>query len=101
MATGLGPRKCKHFCSSTSDEVNGEIVAVTSTANMLHDWASTSRFLSTDEPLWPGELIATGTLPFGASLENGHWLKPGDLLSLAIEDVGEITHGLLAWAKRE
>jgi 2-keto-4-pentenoate hydratase/2-oxohepta-3-ene-1,7-dioic acid hydratase in catechol pathway len=115
MATGLGPQKCKHFCSSMSDEivdasdvlsrieqlkahveVNGEIVAVTSTAKMLHDWASTLSFLSTDEPLWPGELIATGTLPFGTSLENGHWLKPGDTLRLAIEGVGEITHGLLA-----
>lgn len=114
MATGLGPQKCKHFCSSMSDEfvdaqdvlprieqlkarveVNGEIVATTSTANMLHNWANTLSHLSTDEPLWPGELIATGTLPFGCSMENGRWLKPGDTLRLVIDGVGEIKHELV------
>jgi 2-keto-4-pentenoate hydratase/2-oxohepta-3-ene-1,7-dioic acid hydratase in catechol pathway len=114
MATGLGPQKCKHFCSSMSEEmvdahdvlpridrleawveVNGRIVARTSTAHMLHDWGRTLSHLSTDEPLWPGELIASGTLPFGTALENGHWLAPGDSLRLVIEGVGEIRH---AWA---
>ncbi|MDO9234918.1 MAG: fumarylacetoacetate hydrolase family protein [Aquabacterium sp.] len=114
MATGLGPQKCKHFCSSMSDEmvdardvlhcidqlkahveINGQIIATTSTANMLHDWASTVCYLSMDEPLWPGELIASGTLPFGSSMENGHWLKPGDMLRLVIDGVGEIKHELL------
>lgn len=111
MATGLGPQKCKHFCSSMSDElvdardvlsridqlqawveINGQVVARTSTAHMLHDWAHTLSHLSTDEPLWPGELIASGTLPFGTALENGHWLAPGDTLRMAIEGVGEIRH---------
>ncbi|MBA4110595.1 MAG: fumarylacetoacetase [Leptothrix sp. (in: Bacteria)] len=114
MATGLGPQKCKHFCSSMSDEfvdaqdvlprieqlrarveVNGEVVATTSTANMLHNWANTLSHLSMDEPLWPGELIATGTLPFGCSMENGRWLKPGDSLRLVIDGVGEIKHQLV------
>jgi 2-keto-4-pentenoate hydratase/2-oxohepta-3-ene-1,7-dioic acid hydratase in catechol pathway len=114
MATGLGPQKCKHFCSSMSDEivdardvlsrieqlqahveVNGETVATTSTANMLHGWARTLSFLSTDEPLWPGELIATGTLPYGTSMENGRWLKPGDTLRLVIDGVGQIKHTVL------
>lgn len=111
MATGLGPQKCKHFCSSMSDEIvdardvlshidqlkawieiNGQVVARTSTANMLHGWARTLSHLSIDEPLWPGELIASGTLPFGTALENGHWLKPGDTLRMGIEGVGEILH---------
>ncbi len=114
MATGLGPQKCKHFCSSMSDEivdardvlsrveqlqarveVNGETVTTTSTANMLHGLARTLSFLSTDEPLWPGELIATGTLPFGTSMENGRWLKPGDTLRLVIDGVGQIKHTLM------
>jgi 2-keto-4-pentenoate hydratase/2-oxohepta-3-ene-1,7-dioic acid hydratase in catechol pathway len=109
MATGLGPQKCKHFCSAMSDElvdardvlpriqqlqawveINGQVVARTSTAHMLHDWARTLSHLSTDEPLWPGELIASGTLPFGTAMENGHWLRPGDTLRMGIEGVGEI-----------
>ncbi len=115
MATGLGPQKSKHFCSSISDEfvdaqdvlpriqqlqafveINGETVATTSTANMLHDWAQTLSFLSADEPVWPGELIATGTLPFGTAMETGHWLKPGDTLRLVIDGVGDIKHTLIA-----
>jgi len=111
MATGLGPQKCKHFCSSMSDElvdardvlprieqlqawieINGQTVARTSTARMLHDWGRTLSHLSTDEPLWPGELIASGTLPFGTALENGHWLQPGDTLRMGIDGVGEIRH---------
>jgi 2-keto-4-pentenoate hydratase/2-oxohepta-3-ene-1,7-dioic acid hydratase in catechol pathway len=115
MATGLGPQKCKHFCSSMSDEmvdaqdvlprieqlkahveINGQVVATTTTANMLHDWARTLSYLSMDEPLWPGELIATGTLPFGTSMENGQWLKPGDTLRLSIDGVGDIRHALLS-----
>ena len=71
------------------------MVATTSTANMLHNWANTLSHLSTDEPLWPGELIATGTLPFGCSMENGRWLKPGDSLRLVIDGVGEIKHQLV------
>ncbi len=115
MSTGLGPEKCKHFRSPMSDEIvdaqdvlprieqlsalveiNGERVATTSTAGMLHDWAHTLSFLSTEEPLYPGELIATGTLPFGCGMENGRWLQPGDTLRLAIEGVGEIRHTVLA-----
>lgn len=111
MATGLGPQKCKHFGSSMSDEIvdardvlprieqlqawieiNERVVARTSTAHMLHDWARTLSHLSTDEPLWPGELIATGTLPFGTAMETGHWLKPGDTLRMGIDGVGEIRH---------
>ncbi|MBH1987769.1 MAG: fumarylacetoacetate hydrolase family protein [Burkholderiales bacterium] len=115
MGTGLGPQKSKHFCNSMSDEVvdaadvwphieqlqarvevNGVTVARTSTAGMLHDWGRTLSHLSMDEPLWPGELIATGTLPHGCAMENGRWLRPGDTLHLVIEGVGEIRHRLEA-----
>ena len=114
MGTGLGPQKCKHFCSSMSAEVvdaadvmphierlqarvevNGATVARTSTANMLHSWGRTLSHLSMDEPLWPGELIATGTLPSGCAMENGRWLQPGDTLRLVIDGVGEIVHPML------
>lgn len=115
MGTGLGPQKCKHFCSAMSDaivdaadvmprierltarvEVNGQVVAETSTADMLHDWGRTLSHLSMDEPLWPGELIATGTLPSGCAMENGRWLQPGDTLRLVIDGIGEVVHPILA-----
>jgi 2-keto-4-pentenoate hydratase/2-oxohepta-3-ene-1,7-dioic acid hydratase in catechol pathway len=111
MAPGLGPQKCKHFGRAMSDEVgdardvlprigqyqalveiDGQVVASTSKAHMLHDWAHTLSHLSIEEPQWPGERIASGTPPVGSALENGHWLQPGDTLRLAIDGVGEITH---------
>ena len=115
MSTGLGPQKCKHFASSMSAElaladglleriealeavveINGRIVARTSTRGMLHRWGETLAALSRDETLLPGELIASGTLPHGTAMENGHWPQAGDRLRLQIEGVGEILHEVLA-----
>ena len=35
---------------------------------------------------------ATGTLPGGSGMETGHWLRPGDQLTLVIDQIGEISH---------
>ena len=118
MATGLGPQKCKHFASSMSGElaraaevlpriealeavveINGRVVARTSTKGMLHHWGDTLAALSRDETLLPGELIASGTLPHGTAMENGHWPQAGDRLRLCIDGVGEITHEILKEAR--
>lgn len=114
MATGLGPQKSKHFGSSMSAEIvpaaevldrierlqgvveiDGRVVARCSTAGMLHSWGRTLSFLSQDETLLPGELVATGTLPNGTAMENGHWLRPGQRLHLRLEGVGEVRHDIL------
>lgn len=47
---------------------------------------------SRGEKLYAGELFATGTLPGGSGMETGHWLRPGDQLTLAIDQIGEISH---------
>ena len=115
MQTGLGPQKCKHFMSSMSAElveaadvwpriehlqawveINGRVVSRTSTEGMLHNWCQTLSMLSEDETLHAGELVASGTLPGGCAMENGHWVQPGDRLRLVIEGVGEIQHEVLA-----
>jgi 2-keto-4-pentenoate hydratase/2-oxohepta-3-ene-1,7-dioic acid hydratase in catechol pathway len=111
MQSGFGPQKCKHFLSSisqvltTADEIlprlntltatvrlNGELVSETSTANMRYSLGDLLAFLSSSEPLYPGELIGTGTLPGGCGIENGRLLERGDRLQLAIEGVGELGH---------
>ncbi|RZL00780.1 MAG: fumarylacetoacetate hydrolase family protein [Rubrivivax sp.] len=111
MQSGMGPQKSKHFLSSMSDtlvtadevlpridalsawvELNGRTVARTSTQGMLFSLGELLSHLSRDEPLHPGELIATGTLPHGCGMENGHWVKPGDVLRIGIDGVGEIEH---------
>jgi len=111
MRTGLGPQKSKHFLTSMSQtmvtasevlpyidelmarvEINGQIVTRTSTHGMGYSLGEVLAHLSLSERLYPGELIASGTLPGGSGMETGHWLRPGDLLRLVIEPIGEIVN---------
>jgi len=111
MRSGLGPQKSKHFLSSmsttlvTADEVlpqiqnlqarveiNGQVVSRTSTQGMRYSPGEVLAHLSRSEQLYPGELIASGTLPSGCGMETGHWLKPGDTLRLVIDGIGDIVH---------
>lgn len=114
MQSGFGPQKCKHFMSSisqiltTADEVlphidtltatvhvNGELITTTSTAGMRYSLGDLLAFLSHAEPLFPGELIGTGTLPGGCGMETGRLLERGDVLRLAIEGIGELSHTII------
>jgi len=114
MASGFGPQKSKHFLSSisevavTSDEIlpfidnlrarvliNGCEVATTSTAGMRYSLGEVLAHVSKEEHLFAGELFGTGTLPGGSGMENGHWLKSGDVLQLEIERIGEIKHKIV------
>ncbi|MEO1658245.1 MAG: fumarylacetoacetate hydrolase family protein [Pseudomonadota bacterium] len=109
MDSGFGPQKAKHFASSisevvvTSDEIlpyineldarvdiNGEVVARCSSRGMHHSMAEAIAFASKSEPLFPGELFGSGTLPGGAGIENNAWLAPGDRLRLTIDRVGSV-----------
>lgn len=114
MASGFGPQRSKHFASSlsevavTADEIlpridalsgtvsiNGSIVSRVSSTGMQHGLGDVLAHASRGEHLYPGELFATGTLPGGSGMENGHWLRPGDMLKLAIDGVGCIEHTII------
>ncbi|CAN3130272.1 fumarylacetoacetate hydrolase family protein [Mycobacterium sp. smrl_JER01] len=111
MATGLGPQKAKHFLSSmsavavTADEILPRIDALTGTVavngitvsrvcsrGMRWSVGDVLAHASRDEQLYPGELFATGTLPGGSGMETGNWLRPGDDLTLTLDQIGDITH---------
>ncbi|MGE0215575.1 fumarylacetoacetate hydrolase family protein [Mycolicibacterium sp.] len=111
MVSGLGPQKSKHFASSmsvlavTAEEIlpqierlygsvaiNGATVATVSSAGMQWSLGEVLAHASRSERLYPGELFATGTLPGGSGMETGRWLRPGDQLSLTIDQIGEISH---------
>lgn len=113
MATGLGPQKSKHFASSmsvlavTADEIlpciddlsgsvsiNGTTVSTVFSRGMQWSIGDMLAHASRSERLFPGELFATGTLPGGSGMETGHWLRPGDRLSLAIDQIGVISHSI-------
>lgn len=111
MLSGFGPQKSKHFASSmsdtavTADEIllrinsltgsvalNGAVVSTVDSAGMQHSLGEVLAHASRSEPLYPGELFGTGTLPGGSGMETGHWLRPGDTLTLTLDDIGRIEH---------
>ncbi|MGV0781205.1 fumarylacetoacetate hydrolase family protein [Mycolicibacterium sp. XJ775] len=114
MLSGFGPQKSKHFASSmsdtavTADEIlprietltgsvalNGSVVSTVSSAGMQHTLGEVLAHASRSEPLYPGELFGTGTLPGGSGMETGHWLRRGDTLTLTLDGVGQIEHTIL------
>ncbi|MEH3143497.1 MAG: fumarylacetoacetate hydrolase family protein [Mycobacterium kyogaense] len=114
MATGLGPQKAKHFASSmsavavTADEIlpriddltgsvaiNGATVSTVSSRGMRWTLGEMLAHASAGEQLFPGELFATGTLPGGSGMETGRWLRPGDQVTLTIDQIGDISHAIL------
>ncbi len=104
MESGFGPQRAKHFVNVmsaivvTADEflpnlsnLNGSIlindkrVATCDGRKMQYELPEAIAFLSQGEALHPGELFGTGTIPGGTGLENNHWVKRGDKISLEID----------------
>ncbi|MGB6536130.1 MAG: fumarylacetoacetate hydrolase family protein [Xanthobacteraceae bacterium] len=69
--------------------VNGELKQNSNTGKMLFSVAEQIEQLSVNMTLHPGDVILTGT-PSGTGAESGTFLKPGDLVKLWIENIGEI-----------
>jgi len=114
MKSGFGPTKAKHFANAVSsvvvsaDEIlpylnnlqaeiriNGSSIVKTSTAGMHFSLGEAIAYASLEEQLYPGEFIATGTLPGGSGMENGRWLKSGDIIELTIERIGTLTNTIV------
>lgn len=113
MASGFGPQKAKHFANSmsatavTAEEIlpridsltgsvriNGATVSTVSSRGMRWSLGDVLARASDSERLLPGELFATGTLPGGSGMETGHWLQPGDTLTLTLDGIGELEHAI-------
>jgi 2-keto-4-pentenoate hydratase/2-oxohepta-3-ene-1,7-dioic acid hydratase in catechol pathway len=73
--------------------VNGEVRQDGTTGDMLFTCAQMIEHLSTAFTLEPGMVISTGT-PAGVAAGEDHprWLKAGDVVSVTIEEVGELTN---------
>jgi 2-keto-4-pentenoate hydratase/2-oxohepta-3-ene-1,7-dioic acid hydratase in catechol pathway len=114
MKSGFGPVKAKHFANAVSNvlvsadeilphlsnlaaevRINGQCIMKTSTSGMYHSLGEAIAYASLEEQLYPGEFIATGTLPGGSGMENGHWLKRGDTIELRIERIGTLTNPIV------
>ncbi len=71
-------------------KVNGELRQNSSTANMIFDVATLVAYVSEFMTLLPGDVISTGTpAGVGLGMNPPRYLKPGDVVELGIEGLGE------------
>lgn len=77
--------------------VNGEIVQDDTTANMIFSVAELISYASQWTQLEVGDIVATGT-PAGVALgaSDPRWLRPGDVVSVAISGIGILTNPVVA-----
>jgi 2-keto-4-pentenoate hydratase/2-oxohepta-3-ene-1,7-dioic acid hydratase in catechol pathway len=110
MQGQLGPTKGKDFDTGnvmgpwlvTADEVkdpydltmvarvNGEEWSRGNSATMHHKFEDILAHASADETLYAGEFFGSGTVGNGCGLEQGRFLKPGDVVELEIEGLGTL-----------
>ena len=97
----LGP------CIVTTDEIpdpndlairtrlNGDLVQDWTTADMIFDVPALIEFLSASTTLLAGTVILTGT-PHGVGMAATppRWLRPGDVVTIDIEGIGELTNSV-------
>jgi len=105
MSLGIGPSKGKDFCTAmgpcvlTMDEVdewavhlsarvNGETWAEGTTRDRQFSFAEVLAWASLDEPVYPGEFFAVGTVGGGCGLELDRWIQPDDVVELEASGVG-------------
>jgi 2-keto-4-pentenoate hydratase/2-oxohepta-3-ene-1,7-dioic acid hydratase in catechol pathway len=71
--------------------VNGEIKQDGNTENMVANVPRLLAELSDVMTLEPGDVVATGT-PAGVGVARGEFLRPGDVVTAAVERVGQVTN---------
>jgi 2-keto-4-pentenoate hydratase/2-oxohepta-3-ene-1,7-dioic acid hydratase in catechol pathway len=74
--------------------VNGDLKQDSNTSNHLYSVAEQIAYLSSRVPLFPGDVILTGT-PAGVGMETGTFLKRGDIIRISIEGIGELENKIV------
>jgi fumarylacetoacetate (FAA) hydrolase len=106
-SVGLGPAKGKDFATSlgpvlvTADEFDGTSGAMTARVNgvelsrgeladMHHPWQAVRDRAALNTRLRPGDILGSGTVGTGCLLESEApcWLRPGDVVELAVTGLG-------------
>ena len=105
MTMQIGPSKGKHFCTAmgpcllTMDEVdewdvtlaasvNGDVWSIGNTREREFSFAEVLAWASLDEPVYPGEFFAVGTVGGGCGLELDRWIQPDDVIEFEASGVG-------------
>ena len=109
--TGFGPSKAKDFANAissvvvTADElwphignletrvfINGKLAATGKTDEFYHSLEEAVAYASKGEHVYPGEFMASGTIPNCCGMENGILLEYGDEIRLEIDMIGDLTN---------
>jgi 2,4-diketo-3-deoxy-L-fuconate hydrolase len=69
-------------------DLNGQRMQTGNTRNMVFSVAFLISYVSRFLTLKPGDVITTGT-PAGVGLKSGRFLRPGDVMHLGVEGLGE------------
>ncbi len=79
--------------------VNGEIRQKSNTSNMIFGVPALVSYVSEFMTLLPGDIISTGTpAGVGLGMKPPQYLKPGDVIELGIESLGESRQKAVAWS---
>ncbi|MBT2486524.1 MULTISPECIES: fumarylacetoacetate hydrolase family protein [unclassified Microbacterium] len=76
--------------------VNGEVWSDTKVEDFIWTPEETIAYASQLNGIQPGDLIGSGTMAFGAGVELGRFLQPGDVLELDLERVGTLRNRIAA-----
>ena len=78
--------------------VNGEYQQKSTTAQMIFDVATLVSYVSQFMTLLPGDIISTGTpAGVGLGMRPPRYLKPGDVVELGIECLGQSRQKIISW----
>jgi len=79
-------------------KVNKEFRQKSTTAQMIFDVAALVSYCSEFMTLLPGDIISTGTpAGVGLGMKPPAYLRPGDVVELGIEGLGESRQNVVAW----
>jgi|SRR5271157_963800 len=79
--------------------LSGEVMQNSNTREMIFPVPRLIAFLSSVFTLEPGDVIATGTPPgVGFARHPPRWLRPGDVVTVRVEGLGELTNPVIAEA---
>ncbi len=77
-------------------KVNGELRGESSTSFLSHSISQIIAYASKGETLYPGEMLATGAMPYGCGLEDWTFLDDGDEVELEIDGIGKLSNKVVS-----
>ena len=76
--------------------LNGERVGGGRSGSMHYRFETLIEYLTRGHAVCPGEVLGSGTVGTGCSLENRRLVRPGDTVELRIEGIGALRNQVLA-----